>query len=83
MVPEVMVVDNIVAGCLRKEKFSISEIEDAVQGSLEKGSISLLNSLASLVIKGRITIDQAKEQIEEKNYTALERTISNLKMHKG
>ena len=83
MVPEVMVVDNIVAGCLRKEKFSISEIEDAVQGSIEKGSISLLNSLASLVIKGRITIDQAKEQIEEKNYTALERTISNLKMHKG
>ena len=83
MVPEVMVVDNIVAGCLRKEKFSISELEDAVQGSLEKGSISLLNSLASLVIKGRITIDQAKEQIEEKNYTALERTISNLKMHKG
>ena len=83
MVPEVMVVDNIVAGCLRKEKFSISELEDAVQGSLEKGSISLLNSLAGLVIKGKITLEQAKAQLEEKNHSALERTISNLRMKKA
>ena len=31
LVPEVMVVDNIVAGLIRKEKLSVSEIEDARQ----------------------------------------------------
>jgi len=31
LVPEVMVVDNIVAGIIRKEKLSVSEIEDAIE----------------------------------------------------
>ena len=43
LVPEVMVVDNIVAGIIRKEKISVSEIEDAIQSNLEKGSIGLIN----------------------------------------
>ena len=41
LIPEVMVVDNIVAGIIRKEKISVSEIEDAIQSNLEKGSICL------------------------------------------
>ena len=32
LVPEVMLVDNTIAACIRKEKFSVSEIEDAIQG---------------------------------------------------
>ena len=36
LVPEVMVVDNIVAGIIRKDKMSVSEIEDAIQSNLEK-----------------------------------------------
>ena len=67
----------------RKEKISVSEIEDAMQGSLERGSMSLLNSLSELVLKGKITTEQAKAQIEEKNLDALERTINNLKAKKG
>ena len=46
LVPEVMVVDSIVAGIIRKDKLSISEIEDAIQSNSEKGSIGLINSLA-------------------------------------
>ena len=42
LVPEVMIVDNTVAACIRKEKFSVSEIEDAIQGGHEKGSIMKL-----------------------------------------
>ncbi len=45
LVPEVMVVDNIIAGIIRKQKISVSEIEDAIQSNLEKGSIGLRNSL--------------------------------------
>ena len=83
LVPEVMVVDNIVAGLIRKEKMSISEIEDAIQSNLEKGSIGLINSLAELFVEDRITLDQAKAQIEEKNLEILNRTIMQLKIKRN
>lgn len=82
LVPEVMVVDNIVAGIIRKEKLSVSEIEDAIQSNLEKGSIGLINSLAKLFVEDKITLDQAKAQIEEKNIETLNRTIMQLKIKK-
>ena len=77
-----MVVDNIVAGCIRKEKFSVSDLEDAIQGNLAKGNISLINSLADLYVKNRISLEQAKSQIEEKNIEVLNRTIMQMKMKK-
>ena len=80
LVPEVMVVDNIVAGIIRKEKLSVSEIEDAIQSNLEKGSIGLINSLAKLFVEDKITLDLAKSQIEEKNIEILNRTIMQLKI---
>lgn len=80
LIPEVMVVDNIVSGLIRKEKLSVSEIEDAIQSSSEKGSIGLINSLANLFVEDKITLDQAKSQIEEKNIEILNRTIMQLKI---
>ncbi len=76
--PEVMVVDNIVSACIRKEKFSTSEIEDAIQSSSEKGSISLTTTLARLCIEGKITFDMAKSQVDTKNLETLQRTIMQL-----
>ncbi len=83
LVPEVMVVDNIIAGLIRKEKISVSEIEDAIQSSLEKGSIGLINSLAELFVEDKITLEQAKSQIEEKNIEVLNRTIMQLRIKKN
>ena len=83
LIPEVMVVDNVVAGIIRKEKLSVSEIEDAIQSNLEKGSIGLINSLAKLFVDDKITLDQAKSQIEEKNIETLNRTIMQLKIKKN
>ena len=80
LVPEVMVVDNIVSGIIRKEKISVSEIEDAIQSNSEKGSIGLINSIAELFVDDKITLDQAKAQIEEKNIETLNRTIMQLKI---
>lgn len=80
LIPEVMVVDNIVSGIIRKEKISVSEIEDAIQSASEKGSIGLINSLAKCFVDGKITLDQAKAQIEEKNIEILNRTIMQLKI---
>lgn len=82
LIPEVMVVDNIVSGIIRKEKISVSEIEDAIQSASEKGSIGLINSLAKCFVDGKITLDQAKSQIEEKNIEILNRTIMQLKIKK-
>ena len=83
LVPEIMVVDNIVSGIIRKDKISVSEIEDAIQSGAENGSIGLINSLAELFTDGKITLEQAQGQIEEKNLDTLNRTIMQLKLKKG
>ena len=80
LIPEVMVVDNVVAGCIRKEKFSVSELEDAIQSNSDKGNISLINSIADAYVNNKINLEQAKEQIEEKNIEVLNRTIMQMKM---
>ena len=82
LVPEVMVVDNIVSGIIRKEKISTSEIEDAIQSGSANGSIGLINSLAELFVDDKITLAQAKSQIEEKNLEILNRTIMQMKLKK-
>ena len=82
LIPEVMVVDNVISGIIRKEKLSVSEIEDAIQSSSGNGSIGLINSLAELFVNDVLTLDQAKAQIEEKNIEILNRTIMQLRMKK-
>lgn len=82
LIPEVMVVDNIVAGIIRKDKLSVSEIEDAIQSSQEKGSISFINSIAKTFVDDKITLEQAKMQVEVKNVETLNRTIMQLKLAK-
>lgn len=82
LVPEVMVVDNVMAGYIRKEKFSTSEIEDAIQTNIDKGNIGLINAIANLFVQGKISLEQAKAQIEEKNMEILNRTIMQLRIQK-
>ena len=83
LIPEVMVVDKVISGLIRKEKLGISELEDAMQSSLDKGNISIINSLAKLFVEDKITLDQAKEQIEDRNLDVLNRTIMQLKIKHG
>ena len=75
--------NNIISGIIRKEKLSVSEIEDAIQSNSANGSIGLINSIAELFVDDVITLDQAKAQIEEKNIEILNRTIMQLKIKKG
>ena len=82
LIPEVMVVDNIVSGIIRKEKFSVSEMEDAIQSNSDNGSIGLVNSIAKAFVDEKITLEQAKSQIEEKNIESLNRTIMQLRIQK-
>lgn len=82
LVPEVMVVDNVIAGIIRKDKLSVSEIEDAIQSAAGIGNIGLINSLSELYVNDIITLDQAKAQIEEKNLEILNKTIAQLRIKK-
>ena len=82
LVPEIMVVDQVAAACIRKEKFSVAEVEDAIQGSSDKGSKGLINSLAELHVEGKLTLAQVKTQIDEKNYETMNRTIMQLNTRK-
>ena len=82
LIPEVMVVDNVVSGIIRKEKFSVSEMEDAMQSNSENGSIGLINSIAKAFVNYKITLEQAKSQVEEKNIEILNRTIMQLRIKK-
>ena len=43
----------------------------------------LINSLANLYVSGKLTLEQVKSQIEEKNYETLNRTIMQLNLKKS
>lgn len=79
MAPEIMVVDNIISGHLRKDKLSKSEIEDAILTSQSKGSLSLIFSLASLIVQNKISIEVAKSQIGEESFEHLENTVYRMR----
>lgn len=78
MIPEIMIVDEVIGALIRKEKFSTTEIEDAMQSRMERGNLSLMNSLANAVINGKITLLQAEKQIDETRHQLLGRTIRQL-----
>ena len=64
MVPEIMVVNNVIAAQIRQEKFSVSDIEDTIHTSKEIGSISFETSFANLYNQGLIDMNILKENIE-------------------
>lgn len=79
MIPEVMIVDEVVSYFLRKDKFNKNELEDAIQTRLSKGSLSLINSLAYAVIKDKIELDTAMLQLDDEEKERLLRTIKQFK----
>ena len=46
-------------------------------------SIGLINSLANLYVQGKLSLDQVKSQVEEKNYETLNRTIMQLNLRRN
>lgn len=79
MVPEIMIVDDAISGLIRKDKFSRSEIEDAIQTRMDRGSISFMNSLANAINDGYISMEQAKRQLDDKGIEDLNRILVQLR----
>lgn len=78
LAPEVMVVDDKIAELIRQEKIDFAEIEKAIHNSSE--SISLINSLAKLYVENKITLKQAKTQLEESEVELLNNTIMKMRL---
>lgn len=74
LVPEIMTVNSTIAALIRQEKFSVSEIQDAIHHSNAKGMISFERSFANLYNNNIIDMTAIKNNVEE-NSLAL---ITNL-----
>lgn len=68
LVPEIMITNSTLAALIRQEKFSISEIQDAIDMKSEKGMISFERSFANLYKEGIITLESIKENVEDNQY---------------
>lgn len=79
MVPEIMVVNDVIAGAIRKEKVSSSELEDAILTSQSIGSLSFIFSLANSVVSKKITLETAQSQLDEKSFSQLTNTIARMR----
>ena len=58
-----------------KEKFSRTEIDDAIQTRFEKGSMSFINSLATAVNGGQISLEEAKRQLDDSSQETFIRVL--------
>ena len=84
LVPEIMIVDDIISALIRKDKFSRSEIEDAIQTKMDKGSISLIHSLAKAIADDWISLEEAQKQINPDKYETLSKITRQMRLfHKN
>lgn len=75
MVPEIMVVNNVIAAQIRQEKFSVSDIEDTIHASGAIGSVSFESSFADLYNKGLIDMNILKENTEPERMNTIKGLI--------
>lgn len=75
MVPEIMVVNNVIAAQIRQEKFSVSDIEDTIHASKDIGSVSFETSFANLYNKGLIDMNILKENTEPERMNTIKGLI--------
>ena len=82
MIPEVLVIDDQIGGMIKKDKFNSVEVEDAMQSGRDRGNISILFSLADAVNDGKITVEQAKKEVDIRRHDLLLRVIAAGKQRK-
>ncbi len=83
MIPEVLVVDDHVGGIIKRDKYSSVEVEDAMQSGKDKGNIALVFSLADAVLDGKISMEQAKREVDFKRQELLVRVVAAGRQRKG
>ena len=76
MIPEVLIVDDQIGGMIKRDVYNTTEVDDAMQSGLDKGNIPLLFTLADAVNAGKITVEQAKKEVDMRRHDTLLRIIA-------
>lgn len=82
MVPEIMIMNKKIASIIRKPTYVSAEIEDAMQSS-DNGSQTIVDALAKLVIEEKLSLEEARNQIDERGQETLVKTIVQMKRYKS
>lgn len=75
MIPEVMVVNNTIAAQIRQDKFNVSDIEDAIHASKDKGCVSFERSFSDLYIRGLIGLETIKNNVTPEKLNMIKNII--------
>lgn len=75
---EVMIVNDAIRSLIRENKNPNAIVDQIQMNSNKLGSQTLIQSLAKLVVEQKITLDTAKESIEEKDIQSLNQTIMSV-----
>ena len=75
MVPEVLIVDEQISAIMKRETFNNVDIEDAMLTGREKGNCGLVFALADVVTSGKVTLEQALNEVDIKNQDMLKKVV--------
>lgn len=75
LIPEVMLVDNVIAALIRKDKFVISDIEDAIHTGQDRGCLSVETSFAKMYNQGKISLNTIKESVDKDKFEKIKQII--------
>ena len=75
LVPEIMTVNSTVAALIRQDKFSVSEIQDAVHLSRDNGTVSFERSFAKLYSEDEIDMTAIRDNVDESSFNLINSLI--------
>jgi twitching motility protein PilT len=78
LVPEIMMVNSTIAAQIRQEKFSISDIEDAIHSLRDMGCLSYEYSFADLFSKNLVDMKTIKENVDLARLDIIKGLIVNI-----
>ena len=80
MVPEVMIMNKKIASVIRKPVYVSAEVEDAIQAAGD-GSQTFTDALAKLVLENKLSLEEAKGQLDERGQDTLVKTVVQMKRY--
>lgn len=83
LVPEVLVIDNKTSEIIKKGKNCSKELKKVIHNSQENGNISIVNSIAKLFVEDKLTLKQAKAELDEEDREILHKIIMKMRIKKG
>ena len=72
LVPEIMTINSTIAALIRQERFSVSEIQDAIHHSKTSDNVSFERSFVKLYNQNLIGMDTIRRNVEESGMNIIE-----------